>query len=55
MIRERRTAEASASMATKPHVIIKQPLKLILDGRVVAETVIEFIEDAKLRQVIPAQ
>jgi hypothetical protein len=32
---------------------IRQPIQLVLDGRVVAETVIEFIEDAQVRRVVP--
>lgn len=40
--------------ATTPQVITRQPIKLVLDGRTIAETVIEFIEDAQVRRVVPA-
>ncbi len=51
--RTRQERGETASAAT-PQVITRQPIKLVLDGRTIAETVIEFIEDAQVRRVVPA-
>ncbi|WP_422444385.1 phage tail tape measure protein [Thermoanaerobacterium sp. DL9XJH110] len=45
-------SEAATTVTTQ--TIIRQPIKIVLDGRTIAETVIEFIEDANVRRVVPA-
>ncbi|AYO30590.1 phage tail tape measure protein [Biomaibacter acetigenes] len=45
---------SEAATAVTHQVIVRQPIKIVLDGRTIAETVIEFIEDAKVRRVVPA-
>jgi len=50
-VKQERSEVASAAT---PQVVTRQPVKLVLDGRVIAETVIEFIEDMQARRVVPA-
>lgn len=49
----RRTQASQAETTTKSIETIRQPIQLVLDGRIVSETVIEFIEDMKIRRVVP--
>jgi hypothetical protein len=45
----------TAKTETEPKIVTRYlaPVKLILDGRVIGETVIEFIEDYQTRKVVP--
>lgn len=48
-----RTQAAKTETTAKSIETVRQPVQLVLDGRIVAETVIEFIEDTKVRRVVP--
>ncbi|MDI3548125.1 MAG: hypothetical protein PWR10_1777 [Halanaerobiales bacterium] len=48
-----RREPSEVAPAATPQVVTRQPIKLVLDGRTVAETVIEFIEDEQMRRVVP--
>lgn len=52
--RTERKGESAPTAAIAPQVVVRQPVKIMLDGRVIAETVIEFIEDMQVRRVVPA-